>query len=57
MVTVVACPFVIMQATIVALIVERDSNAWKLGADVELVTIFYSVSNKKSVCVCVCVYT
>ncbi|XP_057495051.1 WAT1-related protein At3g28050-like isoform X1 [Actinidia eriantha] len=41
-VTLLGCIFVTILSTIVALLAERDPNAWKLRPDVELVTIAYS---------------
>ncbi|KAL7171427.1 hypothetical protein ACSBR2_036141 [Camellia fascicularis] len=42
-VTLFGCIFVTILSAIVALIVERDPNAWTLKPDVELITIVYSV--------------
>ncbi|KAA8533118.1 hypothetical protein F0562_033349 [Nyssa sinensis] len=42
MVALISCIFASIQAGIVALIVERDPNAWKLRPDIELLTIAYS---------------
>uniref|UniRef100_A0A5B6ZRN0 WAT1-related protein n=1 Tax=Davidia involucrata TaxID=16924 RepID=A0A5B6ZRN0_DAVIN len=42
MVALISCIFGTIQAAIVALIVERDPNAWKLRPDIELLTIAYS---------------
>ncbi|XP_018720251.2 WAT1-related protein At5g40230 [Eucalyptus grandis] len=42
MLTLLACVVVTIQSTIVALIVEKDVNAWKLKPDIELMTIVYS---------------
>ncbi|KAF7846811.1 hypothetical protein BT93_L3707 [Corymbia citriodora subsp. variegata] len=42
MLTLLACIVVTIQATIVALIVEKDVNAWMLKPDIELMTIVYS---------------
>ncbi|THG10801.1 hypothetical protein TEA_001185 [Camellia sinensis var. sinensis] len=41
-VTLFGCIFVTILSAIVALIVERDPNAWTLKPDVELITIVYS---------------
>ncbi|KAF5940152.1 hypothetical protein HYC85_021319 [Camellia sinensis] len=41
-VTLFGCIFVTILSAIVALIVERDRNAWTLKPDVELITIVYS---------------
>ncbi|KAI7997956.1 WAT1-related protein [Camellia lanceoleosa] len=41
-VTLFGCIFVTILSAIVALIVERDPNAWTLKRDVELITIVYS---------------
>ncbi|XP_030449687.1 WAT1-related protein At5g40240-like [Syzygium oleosum] len=42
MLTLLACVIVTIQSTIVALIVEKDVNAWMLKPDVELLTIVYA---------------
>jgi len=52
MLTLLACVVVTIQSTIVALIVEKDVNAWKLKPDIELMTIVYSVSTKYRECNC-----
>lgn len=44
MVTLLGNSFTSILATAVALILERDPNAWKLRSDIELVTIVYAVS-------------
>ncbi|XP_059658545.1 WAT1-related protein At3g28050-like [Cornus florida] len=41
MISLNACFFVTIQSVIVALIAERDLNVWKLGLDMQLVTIGY----------------
>ncbi|OIT20527.1 PREDICTED: WAT1-related protein At3g28050-like [Nicotiana attenuata] len=42
MVTVIACGFVTILSSVVALIAEKDSNAWKIKPDLKLITICYS---------------
>ncbi|CAK9137806.1 unnamed protein product [Ilex paraguariensis] len=42
MVTLICCAFVTLQSAIVALVAERDPNAWKLKPDLKLATICYS---------------
>ncbi|XP_059656020.1 WAT1-related protein At3g28050-like [Cornus florida] len=53
MVTLIACAFVTIQSTIVALIAEREPSAWELRLDIELLTICYAaiaVVALRSVC-------
>lgn len=41
------CLFVTTQSTLVALIAEKDSSAWKLPAGMGLVAVLYAVSTYK----------
>ncbi|KAJ0038941.1 hypothetical protein Pint_23034 [Pistacia integerrima] len=49
-VTFICCVFVTFQSAILALMVERNPNAWKLRPDLELLAIAFSVSVKRSLC-------
>jgi hypothetical protein len=42
------CTFVTILSTIIALIAEKDPNAWKLNFNMELICIVYSVSKNKT---------
>lgn len=50
MVTLIGSIFVTAQSVLVALIAEKDPNAWRLRPDIELIAIGYSVSIKKTTC-------
>jgi len=41
------CLFGTIQSAILSLIVVRDLNDWKISPDIELISIFYSVSTYK----------
>jgi len=43
-ITTICCCFVVIISTIVALIAEGNSNAWRLRPDKELLSVCYSVS-------------
>jgi len=43
-ITSICCCFVVIISTIIALIVEGNSNAWRLRPDKELLSVCYSVS-------------
>ncbi|XP_059658546.1 WAT1-related protein At3g28050-like [Cornus florida] len=51
MVTLIACGFVTILSTIVALIAERAQSAWELSLDIELLCICYSLLNLLAIAV------
>jgi hypothetical protein len=44
MATAMQCLFGALQSFVVAVVVERDFNKWKLGLDIGFLAILYSVS-------------
>lgn len=44
MLTIIACALVTVLSAIVAMVAERNVNAWKLIPDIELIAICYNVS-------------
>lgn len=50
MVTLICCIFVTILSATVSLVAEKDANAWKLGPNIDLMAIGYSVSVEKNLC-------